>query len=113
MSQFSIDKLAPGMVLSEPAVGPRGNVLIGAGVELSSSLIDSLRKRGVEEVSVESGEAAKPEIPIPDEVLSAAAEELAPRFKHSNREHPVVKYLFEHVARENARLILKNSTDNK
>ena len=112
MPMRPIDELEVGMVLGEPVLGPNGNVLIGSGIELTPALITSLRSRGVEEVSVQASEQSDAEVEIPEEVLASAAEELAPRFRHSNLQHPQVKYLFEYATRERALELLRGSTGN-
>ena len=91
------------MVLAESAIGPRGNVLLGEGVELTDRHIRALQTWGVSYVAVEGEEeegigAAD----LSPEELAAAAVEVAPRFRHADREEPVTAYLFDYVVRQRA-----------
>jgi hypothetical protein len=50
--QVDIDQVEPGMVLSATLSDAHGGVLLPAGVELTESILVSLRRRGIEEVTV-------------------------------------------------------------
>jgi hypothetical protein len=50
--QVDIDDVEPGMVLSATLSDAHGGVLLPAGVELTESILTSLRRRGIEEVTV-------------------------------------------------------------
>lgn len=102
MPKYPIDEIEAGMVLSEPAVGPNSNVLIGADIELSERMIQSLRSRGISAVSVvgEEDEDAHQAIELSTESLADAAEQLAPRYCHADREHPAIAFLFDYTVRQ-------------
>lgn len=100
MTTISVDRLRAGMVLETPAVGARGNILIGAGSELTEGLIGALKKRGVAEVEVV--DPVKGETPVPQKLLKQSERELAPRFQKVDLEHPFARQVFEFAVRDHA-----------
>lgn len=52
LSAIPLDQAAPGMRLGEDVRDAQGAVLLAAGGELSESLLEALRRRGIQEVCV-------------------------------------------------------------
>jgi hypothetical protein len=60
--QVDIDAVEPGMVLSATLADAHGGVLLPAGVELTDSMLISLRRRGVMEVTVINNNISEAEL---------------------------------------------------
>lgn len=77
---LDIDDVETGMVLSSTLSDAHGGVLLPAGVELTDSMLTSLRRRGVDQVSVVNNK-------ISDADLAAERQRLQERltrlFRHS------------------------------
>jgi endonuclease/exonuclease/phosphatase (EEP) superfamily protein YafD len=54
--QVTLDEASPGMVLSDDLRDAQGSVLLPAGVTLSESTINSLRRREVDMLSIQGDE---------------------------------------------------------
>ena len=104
MHRVETPELQPGMVLAEPVRGPRGDVLLGAGVELAERHLRGLKAWGIKAVVVE-GEppalqpAADATIELPPELLATARELVAARFVRAGTAHPLLVFLAEEALR--------------
>jgi len=77
MQKIPLKRAAPGMKLAKPVVNEKGVVLIGAGIELTEGIINTLEKKEIDRVIVEGsplGETGKP----PEERI----DELNARFRN-------------------------------
>ncbi len=98
MTEITIDKFKPGMVLARDAVHANGRVLLEAGTPLAANHLRMLKAWGVFSVIVEGGGDA-PAADDPSETgdpdhYRTAYEALVPRFRHADLSHPVVAELF-------------------
>lgn len=50
--QLDLDEAEPGMILSSTLFDAHGGVLLPTGIELTESILTSLRRRGIDQVSV-------------------------------------------------------------
>ncbi len=102
MLKLKLDKAEAGMVVTEDVKGPKGQVLLGKGVELAAKHIRILKTWGVQYITIEGGaedgEKLNP-TEIPSELIQQAGEELQPRFQHSNLDHPIVEILFKEAVK--------------
>jgi hypothetical protein len=71
----ALDEASAGMVLADEVCDRQGNVLLAKGAELSESLMQALRRRGVESIRIED-DALSPE------QLAAERERVAARLAH-------------------------------
>ena len=81
--QVDIDDVEPGMVLSATLSDAHGGVLLPAGVELTESMLTSLRRRGVEAVTVINDK-------VSDEELAAERQRLQERLDRLFRKNGAV-----------------------
>lgn len=108
MPKITIDQIQEGMVVTENICGHSGQVLLGAGVELTEKHLRVLKTWGINVVSVEGdeseGENETELISLPESLIKEVEEMVKPRFRHSNLDHPVVAYLFN-------KLVVRKGTD--
>lgn len=64
--------LSPGMIVASPVSGPQGAVLLNAGTVLDESMLEHLRRRGIESVSVIVPDGRDPDI-VAREIAEACA----------------------------------------
>ncbi len=112
MPRRTIDQLEPGMVLAEAATGPRGNVLLGDGVELTERHIRALKTWGVSAVQVEGEEdAAETSVEeLAPELLEAARAEVEPRFALAGHDAEPLAQLFNWAVRQRALQLKRRGT---
>lgn len=106
MPTLGTELLEPGMILSEPACGPRGNVLLGKGVQLSARHIEALRNWGVDSVKIE-GQLAEAVDTLEDLSASKLARikaQVMPRFAHARLDNPLMARLLAYALRQQAQL---------
>lgn len=90
--------LTQGMVLAADVHDRSGRLLLGSGTELTVKHIHVFRTWGIIEVKIDGidEDAGGPVFPAevsPDQVKEAEAA-IAPRFRHADLTHPVVKELY-------------------
>jgi hypothetical protein len=78
--QVTLDEASPGMVLSDDLLDAQGGVLLPAGVTLSESTINSLRRREVELLPILGEE-------LPDADDAASMEKHKERLQQLFRKH--------------------------
>ncbi len=94
MGKVAIENIETGMVLASDVCDRSGRMLLGAGAELTQKHLVIFHTWGVLEADI-SGHGSD-EVPdqIPADVdpmeLADAEEELAPLFRHTNRNHPAI-----------------------
>ena len=79
----------PGQRLADAVLDEHGNVLVGAGCELTAGLIRSLSRRGVEHLCI-----------APDEIAAPDAPDAAALADHHQRATARVAHLFRHATRQ-------------
>ncbi len=99
MPVISIDRVAPGSVLSRDIVDRHGRLLLPEGRPLSDRHVEVLRIWGVEFVEVEGTDEFSAPSDIPPEDRLRAEEELRSRFRHLPEGHPLVRELFDAAVR--------------
>ena len=105
MRRMETPALAPGMVLAEPVRGPRGDVLLGAGVELSERHLRGLKAWGINAVVVEGDEPAlqaagsEAATELAPEQLATARGLIAARFVRAGTAHPLLEFLSDEALR--------------
>jgi len=52
--QLDLDDIEPGMILSTALFDAHGGILLPVGVELTESIVTSLRRRGIDQVTVKN-----------------------------------------------------------
>jgi hypothetical protein len=96
-----IDNLEVGMTLANDVCDRAGRLLLGAGVELSQKHLTILRTWGVMEVDIvgaeDNGQNSHLPAEITHEQMDAAMAALAPLFRNSDLQHPVMRELL-HLA---------------
>jgi len=92
MRIIPIDDLQAGMVLAQPALNDKRQVLLGAGIKVTDKHISVLRNFNVMEVTVE-GEAP-PEAPIDPNLLAKIEDLMRPAFTRANLKHPMMQELY-------------------
>lgn len=96
-----IDSVEPGMVLAEPVVNRRGQMLLGPGASLSERTISNLKGAGVRSLIVQGEDDT-----LTEEDLACAEALLRGRMQWET-EHPLEEALFtkvvEHLARQGKR----------
>ncbi len=60
MYTISIDKVRPGDRLAKPVTNEKGMVILPKGAGLTIFTVDSLRRRGIEEVTIEGHDPSAP-----------------------------------------------------
>lgn len=95
-----IDDLHPGMVIARDVCDRSGRLLLSAGSPLHDRHLTIFRTWGIHEVEVMDPEGAGTHPPDPvslDPELRAKVEEsVVRRFRHTDRNHPAVRVLFEY-----------------
>ena len=90
------------MTLANDVHDRAGRLLLGAGVELSQKHLTIFRTWGVMEVDIVGSGDGDQNCNLPAEVtheqLDAAKTALAPLFRNSDLEHPVIRELFRLAA---------------
>jgi hypothetical protein len=94
VGKVAIENIETGMVLANDVHDRSGRLLLGAGAELTQKHLVIFRTWGVLEADI-AGQGNDETIDqIPSDVdpleLSAAVQELAPLFRHTNRAHPAI-----------------------
>ena len=106
MGLTQIENLEVGMTLANDVHDRAGRLLLGAGVELSQKHLTIFRTWGVMEVDIVGSEDGDESCHLPEEVtdeqLDAAMTALAPLFRNSDLEHPVMRELFRLAAARKA-----------
>jgi hypothetical protein len=98
MIRVAVTELVPGMVLSADVLDRSGRFLLGAGAILETRNIRAFRAWGIEQVDVaglnaDSGPQAPP---ATDPAALVSARQVADRrFRRVNRDHPVMRQLFD------------------
>jgi hypothetical protein len=54
MKVIKLDEIAPGMVLAQPVLDARGNLIVPADTPLTAELADRLRARNIDSVTVKT-----------------------------------------------------------
>lgn len=102
MGLTQIDNLEVGMTLAKDIRDHAGRLLLGAGAELSQKHLTIFRTWGVMEVDIVGSEDVDQNIHLPTEItheqLDAAMTALAPLFRNSDPEHPVMRELLRLAA---------------
>jgi hypothetical protein len=97
VSKTNIDKLEPGMVLTEDVRDRRGRLLISAGAEIEAKHLVIFRTWGVNEVSVgnDSSDAnsSTTNHAIDPHEVAQMEESLKPRFRFTDLSHPAMREL--------------------
>jgi hypothetical protein len=104
MRHVDTGELQAGMVLAEAVRGPRGDVLLGEGVELSERHLKAFKTWGIRTVVVEGEESAQPgtsaaATELPPELLAQARAAIAARFARAGTGHPLLAFLSEEAVR--------------
>lgn len=102
MGLTQIDNLSAGMTLANDVLDRTGRLLLGAGVELSQKHLIVLRTWGIMEVDIVGVEDDDQGSHLPAEImheqLDAAMATLAPLFRNSDTQHPVMRELLRLAA---------------
>ena len=101
MGKVALENIETGMVLSSDVYDRSGRMLLGAGAELTQKHLMIFRTWGVLEADIAGqGDEAADQIPADVDPLELAAAEqaLAPLFRHTNRDHPVILELMRIAA---------------
>lgn len=102
MGKLVIDQLEAGMVVGTDVHDRNGRFLLGAGTELTRKHLMVFRTWGIDEIDIVGSEKTDITPPLPPEVtqeqLDEAEKTLAPLFKLSNMDHPVIGLLFRLAA---------------
>ena len=100
-----VDDLAPGMVLGEDVTDPQGRLLLPSGTSLTERHLRAFQMWGVMGVKLRGvGEADQSE-PVTPEQLSRAVEAIQPRFRHNDRDNPLMAEVFRLCAEREAQLL--------
>ena len=102
MPKLNIEHVKSGMIISEDVKGPNGQTLLGKGALLSEKHLRIFKTWGVQYISIEGDEhhdQDETSTALPPELLQQAKEELLPRFKHTNYNHPLINILLEEATR--------------
>ena len=92
MRTISIEELQPGMVLAQPALNDKRQVLLGAGINITEKHVSVLRNFQIMEVTVEGD--APPEPPIDPQLLSKVEAVMRPAFVRANLKHSAIQELY-------------------
>lgn len=106
---MALADVAPGQRLADAVLDDRGQVLVGAGCELTNPLLQALARRGVAEVNIAHAAAAEPdELAEPAEAVDPATrnahatERIAHLFRHATQQgrlnplmHNMLQYRLE------------------
>jgi len=100
-----VDALESGMTLASDLKGPDGNMLLPKGIVLTESHIASLRRRGVVQADVGSGqdEALASAANLDPALIEASAQYVVRRFAANDVEHPAVAAVYEAAVLRQAR----------
>jgi hypothetical protein len=94
MGMVAVENIETGMVLASDVLDRSGRMLLGAGVELTQKHLAIFRTWGVLEADIEGQGSNDAASQIPADVdpleLAAAEQALAPLFRHTNLNHPVI-----------------------
>jgi hypothetical protein len=97
-----VDNLEVGMTLANDVHDRAGRLLLGAGVELSQKHISIFRTWGVLEVDIAGSDDDGRNSQLPAEVTHEQVDDamtaLAPLFRNSDLEHPVMRELLRLAA---------------
>jgi hypothetical protein len=61
---LDLDDAEPGMTLTSPVLDAQGGVLLPAGAELSESTLTSLRRRGIDSVTVRNERISEADLAV-------------------------------------------------
>ena len=105
MAWLPVDALESGMILASDLKGPDGNMLLPKGIVLTESHIASLRRRGVVQADVGSGqdEAMASAANLDPALIEASAQYVVRRFAANDVEHPAVAAVYEAAVLRQAR----------
>ncbi len=98
MANIDLANLQPGMILNSDVITNIGRLLLPAGTEVSEEHLNVFRTWGITEVDIQSD--TKPDITAVDiaqvdpVLLQELETELSELFRHTDREHPVIKKLY-------------------
>lgn len=67
--QLDLDDAEPGMILSNTLLDAHGGVLLPSGVELTESVLTSLRRRGIDQITVVNDRVSEADLAIERERL--------------------------------------------
>ncbi|MDD2736134.1 MAG: hypothetical protein PHF56_19560 [Desulfuromonadaceae bacterium] len=94
MGTVAIENIETGMVLASDVRDRSGRMLLGAGAELTQKHLVIFRTWGILEADIEGQGSNDAAGQIPADVdpleLAAAEQALAPLFRHTNLNHPVI-----------------------
>jgi hypothetical protein len=62
--QLDLDDAEPGMILSNTLLDAHGGVLLPSGVELTESVLTSLRRRGIDQITVVNDRISEADLAI-------------------------------------------------
>ena len=104
MAKITLDKAEEGMIVLEDVKGPNGQCLLSAGGELTSKLLRVMKTWGVHTLTIEGDdeEDAAQAITVSPESQAEAEKEIEFRFLHTDRQHPIMNFLFGASARARA-----------
>ena len=86
----------PGQRLAEAVLDDHGQLLVGAGCELTTPLLQALARRGVAELSIAHAAAAEPAEP---DDLAEPAEAVTPAARHAHAAERIA-HLFRHATQQ-------------
>ena len=90
MIQLKLTEVRSGMILGDDVVQPSGSVLLKAGSTLTRSHLTLLQAHGVTSVYIRSAPQPADHQPLSEEQAEAEARS---RFRHVDRDHPLVREL--------------------
>ncbi len=95
MPRIALSKAETGMIVTEDVKGPKGQPLLGSGVELNEKHLRILKTWGVQHITVEGEEAedAASNIKLPNDCLEQAVELMKPVYRHTNSKNPIIQQL--------------------
>lgn len=97
-----LDKVEPGMILSEPVYNNSGQVLIGAATELNHKTIKVLKTWNIKSVLIKDNSSDE-NVEISDEILELAKQKVYARLSwepRNSNEFDLVNTAVEFTARE-------------
>lgn len=101
MGVINLEDIESGMILGRDIINRTGLVLLKAGEEITERHLRILRTWGITEADIKGIEKEeimeKAEAEIDPQVLEEATTKALEIFRHTDREHPFIKELFQLV----------------
>jgi hypothetical protein len=93
MDLINAEDLKEEMVVAEDVKDKNGQLLLPAGLTLTSKHLEVIKSWGIAQVAIEDGKKEE-EVPLDPAIIAKAEGELTPVFRYVDRKHPVMNELF-------------------